>query len=75
MKTNFFGGVFFEEFFGEIFWEDFLGGIFWEEFSVYIVKFIWIWKDLIGLSRFCLNALLRIQNFESLKVRAKAHRT
>ena len=57
---NFFGGIFLEK----LFWiknfggflEDFLGGffgrIFWEEFFVYIGKVIWIWKELIYLSRF-----------------------
>ena len=44
--------------------------IFWEDFFVYIV--IWIWKGLICLSRFCLNA--RRKEEESLEVRLKKAR-
>ena len=62
---NFFGGIYLEEFFGRnflegfflggFFWEDFFGRIFWKEFfwRNYLVE---INKELMFLSRFCLNA-------------------
>ena len=49
------GEIFWEDFLGGYFWEDFLGGILWEEFfgRNYLVE---INKELMFLSRFCLNA-------------------
>ena len=51
-----------------------MGGIFGEEFFVHIVKVIWIWKELICLSRlFCQDfvSMEKDKKFRSLEVRRK----
>ena len=55
LGRDFFEGIFWGNIFWRMFWKDFLGRIYWEEFLArnYLVE---IDKELMFLSRFCLNA-------------------
>ena len=80
---EFFSRIFWEDFLGRIFWEDilagffgriFLGGILWEEYKNYFnIEGIDCLSRFWFFSRYCLNGEGR-KNFESLEVRAQAHR-